>query len=357
MKKITTLFLGFLFSMTLAQIPGNYYTGTTGLTGAALKTKLSQIISTGVRDNGYNALYDAYKTTDRDSFYEKDGTVLDMYSENPTGPDPYNYNHVKADQCGNYKNESDCYNREHVVPQSLFNKNAPMVSDVHHIRPTDGKVNGYRSNYPFGIVQTASITTMNGSKVGTSRSAGFSGTVFEPIDEFKGDIARMIFYFVTRYENQLRNFDNGDMLGGSAFPGLQTWELEVLKTWAAQDPVFPAETVRNNASYVFQGNRNPFIDNPQWITDIWGAALATDENTNILAKPTIYPTPVQNGELFVTGKELNKIQTAQIFDASGKLVQNLYLPFKNGNRIILSNQTKGLYFLKINGNILKFLVD
>ena len=276
MKKLTTFLLGFLFSMTLAQAPATYYDGTSGLTGAALKKKLSQIITDGAQDKGYDGLFNAYPSTDTDSFYENDGSVLDMYSENPTGADPYTYKHGQK-KWGNYSVEGDCYNREHVIPQSFFGKKTPMVSDVHHIRPTDGKVNGMRSNYPFGKVNNPSYLSKNGSKTGPSVSPGYTGTVFEPIDEFKGDIARMVFYFVTRYESRLSGFSSGGMLGNSAYPGLQEWEKDVLMTWAVQDPVSPAEIVRNNASYIFQGNRNPFIDHPEWIQTIWGTQIIDNE--------------------------------------------------------------------------------
>lgn len=272
MKKFTTLLLGTMFSLTLAQAPATYYNGTEGLTGAALKTKLSSIITAGHKDNGYDGLYTGYVTTDTDHYYENDGSVLDMYSENPTGTDPYTYRHgIK--RCGNYSVEGDCYNREHVVPQSFFNSKAPMVSDIHFIRPTDGKVNGMRSNYPFGTVSNPSFTSKNGTKVGPNTAAGYSGTVCEPVDEFKGDIARMIFYFVTRYESQLAGFSTGGMLGGSPYPGLQAWERDVLMTWSAQDPVSPSEIERNNASFTFQKNRNPFIDHPEWVQQIWGTQV------------------------------------------------------------------------------------
>lgn len=272
MKKFTTLLLGFVFSIALAQAPANYYNGTEGLTGAALKTKLSAIITAGHKDNGYDGLYTGYVTTDTDHYYENDGSVLDMYSENPTGTDPYTYRHgIK--KCGNYSSEGDCYNREHVVPQSFFGSKSPMVSDINFIRPTDGKVNGMRSNYPFGAVTNPSFLSKNGTKVGPSTSPGYGGTVCEPIDEFKGDIARMIFYFVTRYESQLSGFSTGNMLGGSAYPGLQSWEKDVLLSWAIQDPVSPTEIERNNASFVFQKNRNPFIDHPEWVQQIWGTQV------------------------------------------------------------------------------------
>lgn len=287
MKRILfSLLFAFVFTNAFAQIPAGYYNGTTGLTGAALKSKLNQIITNGHIDHGYNGLWSGYQTTDRDYYYENDGTILDIYSENANGPDPYTFNYG-TNQCGTYNTEGNCYNREHVVPQSLFNSGSPMVADIHFIRATDGKVNGMRSNYPYGKVGTASFTSLNGSKLGTSVSPGYSGTVFEPVDAFKGDVARMILYFVTRYETQLSGFSSGNMLGSSAFPGLQTWELNQLLAWNALDPVSPAEIGRNNASYIYQGNRNPYIDHPEYVDQIWGTPVvdtqAPTAPTNLVA--------------------------------------------------------------------------
>ncbi|MFP3593087.1 endonuclease [Chryseobacterium sp. SIMBA_038] len=272
-RTLLSFLLTFAFITAFAQIPAGYYDGTTGLSGAALKTKLKEIISNGHQDHGYGGLWTGYQTTDRDYSYENDGTILDIYSENPNGPDPYNFNYGPSDQCGSYGNEGDCYNREHIVPQSLFNEAFPMKSDIHFIRATDGKVNGMRSNYPFGKVGSASFTSLNGSKLGTSISAGYSGIVFEPIDAFKGDVARMILYFVTRYESQLASFSSGNMLGGSPFPGLQTWELNQLLAWNTLDPVSQTEITRNNAAYVYQANRNPYIDHPEYVDQIWGTPV------------------------------------------------------------------------------------
>ena len=268
MKKI--ILFSVFAGLAHAQAPAGYYNSANGLSGAALKSELSSIITNGHTDKGYSGLWTAYKTTDIDKDYENDGTILDIYSEKPSGTDPYKYN-PGTNQCGTYSTEGNCYNREHIVPQSLFNQASPMVADIHFIRATDGKVNGMRSNYPFGKVGSASFTSQNGSKLGTSVSSGYSGTVFEPIDEFKGDVARMIFYFVTRYQSKLSTFSSGNMLGSSTFPGLQTWELNVLLAWHNQDPVSQAEIKRNNASYTFQGNRNPFIDNPNYVNLIWGS--------------------------------------------------------------------------------------
>jgi len=282
-----------------AQAPTGYYTSANGLSGAALKTALSSIITNGHQDKGYNGLWTAYKTTDIDKTYENDGSIMDIYSEKPTAADPYKFT-PGTSQCGTYSVEGNCYNREHIVPQSLFNQASPMVSDINFIRATDGKVNGMRSNYPFGKVGTASFTSKNGSKLGNSISSGYSGVVFEPIDEFKGDVARMIFYFVTRYQSKLSTFSSGDMLGSSAFPGLQTWELNVLLAWNNQDPVSQAEIVRNNASYAYQGNRNPFIDNSSYANQIWGSQQP--------ASDTQAPTTVAN--LSISAKTSNSISLA-----------------------------------------------
>lgn len=276
MKRILSFFLLNFAIFASAQAPAGYYDPAAGLTGAPLKTALKGIIKLGHQDHGYGGLWIGYATTDRDYFYENDGKILDIYSENPNGPDPYTYT-LSTDQCGQYSSEGDCYNREHIVPQSLFSENSPMVSDIHFIRPTDGKVNGMRSNYPFGKVGTATFTSDNGSRLGNSMSPGYGGTVFEPIDAFKGDVARMIFYFVTRYEAELSSFSTGNMLGGSAFPGLQSWELNQLLAWHAADPVSAEEVARNNASYTYQGNRNPFIDNPAYANQIWGTPVVDTE--------------------------------------------------------------------------------
>ncbi len=272
MKKII-LFATFTGLMH-AQAPAGYYSSANGLSGASLKTALSSIITNGHQDKGYGGLWTGYKTTDIDKTYENDGSIMDIYSEKPNGADPYKYT-PGTNQCGTYSVEGNCYNREHIVPQSLFNESSPMVSDIHFIRATDGKVNGMHSNYPFGKVGTATFTSKNGSKLGNSTSSGYSGTVFEPIDEFKGDVARMIFYFVTRYQSRLSSFSSGNMLGSSTFPGLQTWELNVLLAWHNQDPVSQAEILRNNASYTYQGNRNPFIDNPNYVNLIWGGGSSS----------------------------------------------------------------------------------
>ncbi|WP_264554030.1 endonuclease [Flavobacterium sp. N2038] len=273
MKKNYFLLLLLSTAIGFSQIPTGYYSTATG-TGYTLKTQLYNIIK-GHTDNGYAGLYTTYQTSDVDNFYENDGTVLDMYSENPSGTDPYNYSTGSTQRCGSYSVEGDCYNREHIIPQSVFNEQSPMVADAHFITPTDGKVNGIRSNYPHGTVSSATYTSQNGGKLGSSSVSGYSGTVFEPINDFKGDIARMYFYFATRYENTVAGYSYA-MFDGSSNKVFTTAFLNVLLAWNAQDPVSAREIARNNAIYARQNNRNPYIDHPEYVNQIWGGTPSGD---------------------------------------------------------------------------------
>jgi endonuclease I len=282
MKKNYFLLLLLFTTVGFTQIPSGYYSTATG-TGYTLKTQLYNIIK-GHTDNGYAGLYTTYQTSDVDNFYENDGTVLDMYSENPSGTDPYNYSTGSTQRCGSYSTEGDCYNREHIIPQSVFNEQSPMVADAHFITPTDGKVNGMRSNYPHGTVSSATYTSQNGSKLGSSGVSGYSGTVFEPVNEFKGDIARMYFYFATRYENTVAGYSYA-MFDGSGNKVFTTAFLNMLLAWNAQDPVSTREIARNNAIYARQNNRNPYIDHPEYINQIWGGT-APSGDTQAPSTPT-----------------------------------------------------------------------
>jgi len=290
MKKLT-LFLAILMLQlnVNAQIPSNYYNTANGLTGYALKSQLRAIITNGHINRGYDNLYNGYQTTDTDHYYENDGTVLDMYSENPNGQDPYNYTH-NNNKCGNYSNEGDCYNREHLFPQSWFGSGTPK-SDIHQVVPSDGKVNGQRGHYPLADVGSASWTSQNGSKRGTCSDTGYNGTAFEPIDEFKGDIARIYFYMATRYENQIGGWENANnssdaVLDGSSNQVYEDWYVAVLLQWHHQDPVSQREIDRNNAAYDYQGNANPFISHPEWVDVIWNPVpdtVAPSTPTNLTA--------------------------------------------------------------------------
>jgi len=265
-----------------------YYQNASGKKGTDLKNALSTIISTGYTAKSYGDLWTAYKTGD----IRTDGTgaIWDIYSDIPNGKAPYLYQPVQ-NQCGSYSGEASCYNREHTIPKSWFKKASPMVSDYLHILPTDGYVNGRRSNYPYGEVGTTTWTSKNGSKLGSAKSIlGYTGTVFEPIDAYKGDIARIYFYFVTRYADELKKYDNTgkteEVFNANAY-GLDKWVVDMFLRWSKNDPVSQKEITRNIEAEKFQHNRNPYVDHPEFIDMIWGST-ATKSTTKKAGFTYIY---------------------------------------------------------------------
>jgi len=262
-------------------MPQGYYDNAVNKSGNALREALHNIIK--VHDTlSYNDLWQNFYSTDRRPDNNK---VWDIYSDKP-GYTPAYYFTFGSDQCGSYSNEGDCYNREHSVPNSWFGGSvAPMYTDLFHLYPTDGYVNSKRSNLPFGKVTSASWTSTNGSKVGTSNISGYSGQVFEPIDSFKGDFARTYFYMAVCYMDKnlgvetQSNFSGGD---------LKPWAKQLLLQWAALDPVSQKEIDRNNAIYELQHNRNPFIDHPELAAKIFGSdstPFSLNESANSVSNP------------------------------------------------------------------------
>ena len=245
---------------------GSYYQSADGKKGAALKTALCDIIYNRT-ERSYNDLWTDFRKTDAKS----NGKVWDMYSVKREFT-------FGTDQAGSYKAEGDVYNREHSFPNSWFGgKVQPMYTDLFHLYPTDGWVNGQRGNLPFGEVgSNYKASDKNFSKWGEARSGlGYSGKVFEPNDEYKGDFARTYFYMVTCYEEKIANWyknnsESKPTLDGKTYPGLTTWQLNMLLKWATDDPISEKEINRNNAVYGIQKNRNPFIDYPGLEQYIWG---------------------------------------------------------------------------------------
>ena len=248
---------------------GEYYKSADGKKGAALKTALCGIIynrtERGSADDVYKMLWKDFKTTD----VRSDGKVWDMYS-NIT-----NFTFGTDQDSGNHSYEGKAYNREHSFPKSWFGgKVMPMYADLFHLYPTDGKVNENRGDLPFGETNGSNKNSANDfSKIGVCTYPGYTGTVFEPNDIYKGDFARTYFYMVTCYEEKLPdwvNKGNANITINSS--GLVTWQLEMLMKWSKNDPVSAdKETPRNIAVYGIQGNRNPFIDYPGLEEYIWGA--------------------------------------------------------------------------------------
>ena len=280
MKHVYTSFLTFtLLTLTATSVyaqgpngSGTYYAAADGKKGAALKTSLCGVIydrnEGGDLNTAYKALWTHFKTTDA----KPNGKVWDMYSnkrEMTFGTDQ---------DTGSGSQEGQYYNREHSMPNSWFGgKVMPMYTDLFHMYPTDKVVNNKRGNNPFGETANPSWKSANDfSKLGPCSVEGYSGVVFEPNDEYKGDFARTYFYMVTCYEEKLPNWytsyaESQPTLDGNTYPGLNDWQLKMLMKWAKNDPVSEKETNRNNAVFGIQNNRNPFIDYPGLEEYIWGA--------------------------------------------------------------------------------------
>lgn len=303
-----------------------HYDIVAGKKGKAVKTALMEVIDEHTQ-RSYADLWTDFYTTD----CRPDGKVWDMYS-NATS-----YIFGENQSKGGDSGEGSSYNREHSFPKSWFGgEKYPMYTDLFHLYPTDSYINQIRSNYPFGEVATVKKESKGGhSKLGTSAVSGYSGTVFEPADEYKGDFARTYFYMATRYENQIAGWTS-DMLSGDAYPAFADWAITMLLKWHREDPVSEKEINRNEAVYAIQGNRNPYIDYPVFAELIWGEL--TDVSVNI-TKLILHSNNYDTTDTAIETEEA--IQRAQrrtaAYDLTGRLipnpVQGIYIV--NGKKVTL----------------------
>ena len=258
-------------SLVMAQIPAGYYSSAQGKTGEDLKKALHDIIDDHT-EISYAKAYDALEVLDRDP--NDADLVIGIYSK------------FKMDADKQYDGGAG-WNREHVWPKSFgdFGTTKGAGTDLHHLRTADVSTNSNRNNRSFAA-GGAIFQDTHGNYSGTTEAKKGQGTwTWEPPDSVKGDVARMVLYMVVRYE------------GGGGEPDLELTEAiqrnsdktpflgvrsQILQ-WHRGDPVAPEERVRNDLVYTdYQGNRNPFIDHPEYVDAIWGTeeaptALATSE--------------------------------------------------------------------------------
>ena len=266
MKRFISTFvlsLVLLSNLTMfAAIPSGYYSAADNKTGSALLSALHGCID-GHTTLSYSSLENYYDDTDLTA----EGYIWDMYST---------CKFTINDDGGSQKKICDVWNKEHSIPQSWFGESSPMKSDLFHVYPTDARVNNYRSNMPYGETSNRSYIDGNSKAlgyIGTSNFSGYTGKVFEPIDEYKGDFARTYFYMVARYlDKNFNKSENGKVVFtySSNTTGLTTYAINLFLKWHRQDPVSQKEIDRNNAVYKHQKNRNPFIDYPYLAEYIWG---------------------------------------------------------------------------------------
>jgi len=268
MKKHFFLIALCISAWAFADTPENYYVSVNGKSGDAILDALYSKVASH-DDVGYDGLYVLYKYTDTDA----NGIVYDIYSS-------CNFT-IKTDECSSgYKKVCDCYNREHTVPQSWFGSGKPK-SDIFNVYPTDGKVNNQRGNYPYGECANGEKCDDNSKargRLGASTFSGYSGKVFEPDDEFKGDLARSYFYMCAAYRTTtFLKSSEGEVVFtyNDKKTNLTQYAINLFMKWHREDPVSEKELKRNDAAYNLnnsdaQHNRNPFIDYPELAEYIWG---------------------------------------------------------------------------------------
>ena len=346
MKKLYLILALIIAAVTLQAQPQGYYNGTEGLTGNALKTALHNIIKNDSHTS-YSGLWSAYQQTDK----KPNGKVWDIYSDVPNGTPPYQYT-FGSDQCGSYSGEGDCYNREHLWAQSWTSNDGTHKTDLHHVYPTDGWVNNKRDNYAFGEVGNASWTSQNGSKLGSNTVSGYNGTVFEPIDEYKGDIARALMYVSVRYYQEDSSWSTSDMTNKSV---IKDWAMTMLLRWHEEDPVSVKEINRNNAVYNIQNNRNPFVDDPEFAARIWDPHWGINENEYTVSV-SVWPNPATS-TVNIAGENLEAVY---MYNAVGQLVMMLNIQDEEQSSIDVSSLNSGIYFMNVvsqnGGSILKKVV-
>jgi len=227
----------------------DYYAPVSDLTGAQLLQGLSRLSAKRQKSLGYDQARDVLFGDVEDPSGKN--VVVDIYlCKRLTGID---------DRASAY---SAGMNTEHSWPQSLGAVGVAQ-SDIHHLFPSDIKANEIRSSYPFGEVEKSLelLPTLapSKSKIGYDTRGNM---VFEPVDSNKGNIARALLYFYMRYAAptgvQVPN------------PSLANFvkERDTLIKWHEQDPVDAAEMFRNGTIHKGQGNRNPFIDHPDYVRAI-----------------------------------------------------------------------------------------
>jgi endonuclease I len=301
---LSSLFL--LSNFIYCQIPTGYYDNTSGIYGEQLKTNLNEIIK-GHTQFSYSSsntdVWDILKQTDKDP---NDSNNIILF-----------YTGWSVNAAQEYNNGSG-WNREHIWSKSHgdFGTTQGAGTDIHHLRPSDISVNSAKSSRWFDNCSTPYLD--NGVHTGCFTSS--ENWVWQPRDEVKGDVARMIFYMATRYEGDtgepdlelIDYFPSENHTSDAVYAKVST-----LLQWHNSDPVDDRERNRNNIIYSdFQNNRNPFIDHPEFANLIWSNVVSLD----VIKKKTLlnmYPNPVKN--TFTIDLE-NKITHLEVTDLYGKKV-------------------------------------
>lgn len=274
-----------LSSFGSAQIPSGYYDSASGLDDGALKAALNNIIDSHTEypyTSSGTDTWDILKISDRDP--NNSSNVICVYTQ-------YSINAAQE------YNSGSGWSREHVWAKSHgdFGTSTGTGTDLHNLKPEDVSVNSTRSNKDFDDGGSAVTDNSPPSGYDGSTDCYTTSTTWEPPDGVKGDVARIIFYMVTRYEGEngevdLEMVDYADSApAGQPYHGVQS----TLYSWHVADTVDSFERNRNNIIHDYQNNRNPFIDHPEYANYIWGGE-----------SPTTNPEPTNHATSFTAGRQI-----------------------------------------------------
>jgi endonuclease I len=271
LNRLFLLVLTLVFSNSIfAQIPSGYYNNAQGKTGTDLKSALHGIID-GHTEYPYSSsntdVWDILKVADRDP--NNANNVIGIYSN------------FSMNAAAEY-NSGSGWNREHVWAKSRgnFGTSKGAGTDIHHLRAADISTNSARNNRNFDEATTQYIDGSGGYQGATQSYTSSTDWIWEPRDEMKGDVARMIFYMVVRYEgtNGEPDLELTDTYLSSTDQSPFQGKASVLMDWHLADPVSSEEESRNDIVYSYQGNRNPFIDHPEYACEIFNTYCSGSGN-------------------------------------------------------------------------------
>jgi len=272
-------------SLGLGQIPSGYYDSAAGLDDDALKSALNDIID-GHTEYPYTStgtdVWDILKVSDRDP--NNSSNVICVYTQ------------YSIDAAQEY-NSGDGWSREHVWAKSHgdFGTETRAGTDLHNLKPEDVSVNSTRNNKDFDNGGTSVTDSSPPAGYDGSTDCLSTSTTWEPPDSVKGDVARIIFYMVTRYEGENGEVDLEMVNYADSAPALEPYHgvQSTLYSWHVADPVDSFEENRNNVIHDYQNNRNPYIDHPEYADYIWGGE-----------SPSTNPEPTSHATNFTAGREV-----------------------------------------------------
>lgn len=343
MKKALLLVSFYLLIINICKSqPSGYYSGTENLEGSDLKNALYNIIkghTTFRYSSSETDTWDILKESDKDPANEDN--VIMIYTQ-------------KSVNAAQEYNNGNGWTREHVWAKSRgdFGTDEGTGTDVHNLKPCLNDVNSDRGNRWFA---ESNVEYYYDGDFTGCYYGGDTEWTWEPADNQKGDIARIIFYMAVRYEGEYGEPDLEviDYLPDDSYTK-QPYHarLSDLIAWHKADPVDDFERNRNNVIYNYQKNRNPFIDHPEFVELVWnGTDYITTDLLKILSDEfKIYPNPAKDYIFIELTKDLYKNNSKiELFNESGIKLDSFSLT-SNKKHININHLSQGIYFLKIHQN-------